>query len=188
MKKISVLSFIFFIFSLNAFSEDLISLSVGVQSGLVFYGDEEIKNYNNEIDGTHILIGALASVNVNPFEQVSFFASADFLCDFRDQNDFHSNHLHLDFPFGIKIYPGLGGLGISIAYTFGFRSDFINTPTSSFNSNSCFGNGAKIIIDYNFAHNGKSKFLPTFGCSWKFLPRGNNSYDNIISAFVVMNF
>lgn len=188
MKKCTVLFLVFFIFFQNAFSEDLFSFSGGIQSGFTFYGDKNIKSQNDEIDGTNILIGALANFNINPFKQVSFFVGADFLCDFLTQNDFYSNHLHLDFPFGIKIYPGLGGLGFGLAYTFGLRYDFVNTQSDNYKNITPWGNGTKILLEYNFAHSGKSKFLPTFGCSWKILPRGNNTYDNIISAFAMLNF
>lgn len=188
MKKITILFLVFFIFIQNIFSENLFSFSGGIQSGFTFYGDKNIKSQNDEIGGKHILAGALANLNINPFNQVTFFAGADFLCDFFMQENFHSNHLHIDFPFGVKIYPGLKGLCFGLAYTFGFRYDFINTIDENYTATTPWGNGAKLILEYNFAHSGKSKFLPTLGCSWKILPRGNNSYDNILSAFIMLNF
>ena len=48
--------------------------------------------------------------------------------------------------------------------------------------------GFKILLEYNFAHEGKSKYLPTIGGSWNLMPRGNNSYDNIITFYLAENF
>lgn len=59
MKKFTILFLVFFIFIQNIFSENLFSFSGGIQSGFTFYGDKNLKSQNDEIDGKHILAGAL---------------------------------------------------------------------------------------------------------------------------------
>jgi len=189
MKRAVVLSVLLasFFFSLSA-SEDLFSFSIGPQSGLVFYSDEDVKTVNSQINGPHFLAGAVTEVRVNPFEQASFFLSADLLCDFLKQEQNHAYYYHIDFPFGIKIYPGLGGLCTGVAYSFGIRFDNVKAPEAEPEKNTTpWGNGFKFMVEYNFAHSGKSKYYPTLGVSWKHIPRGNNTCDNIISAYITAN-
>lgn len=176
------------IFTKVAAEESLFSFSVGPQSGIVFYGDNEIKSGIKELDGSHILAGAIAELNLNPFKQVSFFISANVLTDIVKDHSYHSNHIHIDFPFGIKIYPGLAGLCTGLSYTFGFRSDTIQLPEQEpVRQHTPTGNGFSVILEYNFAHLGKYRYLPTLGACWKHIPRGNNTTDNIISAYVLIN-
>ena len=119
MKRAIIVFSLFAIFSGLFAVENLFSFSIGPQSGLVFYGDEDIKEDVKTLHGSHALVGAQAEVNVNPFKQITFFAGAHILCDFVKENKNYSNHIHYDFPFGVKIYPGLGGLCGGMAYTFG---------------------------------------------------------------------
>lgn len=189
MKKITALFILLssLIFSVAA-EESLFSFSAGLQSGLVFYGDKNMKKLNKELDGSHVLVGALAEINVNPFKEVTFFAGGDLLCDYIIDGDEHSNHFSLDFPFGIKIYPGIGGLNFALAYTIGIRYDSIDTEDLSVKESTPWGNGLKTQIEYNFAHEGKSKYYPSIGVSWKYIPRGNNKCDNIVAAYIKANF
>lgn len=188
--KRALISFIllFTVFSVTYAKEDLFSFSVGPQSGLVFYGDDELKESLKGLSGSHIIVGALAEVNVNPFKQVTFYISAEALCDFVKNGKYHSNNYHVDFPFGIKIYPGLGGLCAGLGYTFGFRYQNIQLPEAEPKKGmTSFGNGCKFLLEYNFAHDYNSRYLPTLGASWKFIPRGNNQTDHLISAYVLIN-
>lgn len=188
MKRAIIVFSLFAIFSGLFAVENLFSFSIGPQSGLVFYGDEDIKEDVKTLHGSHALVGAQAEVNVNPFKQITFFAGAHILCDFVKENKNYSNHIHYDFPFGVKIYPGLGGLCGGMAYTFGMRYDNVQMPeTSPYTGNSSWGNGFKFLLEYNFAHDFKSHILPTIGVSWKHIPRGNKTSDNMISAYVLLN-
>lgn len=170
--------------------EGLISFNAGLSSGIPFYGSDALPEAAEKIDTQYrVIIGTFANININVIKQVSFFTGADLLADFNWQDKYYRNHLHMDFPLGFKIYPGLGGLDLGLAYTLGFRSDFLKSQSKGKSSNiASWGNGFKILIEYNFAHTGNSKYLPTIGCNWNLMPRGNNAYDNIITFYLAENF
>lgn len=190
MKKIAI-SLLFILGTVfSAFADEhFVSISAGVSSGVPFYGSESVQSIHADFEnGSRVIIGTLASINVNPIKQVSFFTGADLLWDLNKDKPYSANHLSFDIPFGIKLYPGLAGLNFGIAYAFGFRTNNYNLPElEPIKSKTPWGNGFKILAEYNFAHEGKSNFLPTIGMYWKRMPRGNNCFDNHICAYVCMN-
>ena len=191
MKKLLCsLVLLFTIFTGLIAKEGLVSFTAGITSGIPFYGSDSMHELAEKVDTDYrVIIGTFANINLNVIKQISFFTGADLLADFNWQGKQHKNHLHIDFPLGFKIYPGLGGLNIGLAYTLGFRSDFLKAASNNkSNSIASWGNGFKILLEYNFAHEGKSKYLPTIGGSWNLMPRGNNSYDNIITFYLAENF
>ena len=190
MKKIISTLFISIILitSITA-KENPISFSAGLSTGIPFYGARSIKRINESIENQgRFIIGAYGNMNFNIIEQGSIFFGAELLSDFIWGNNNHSNHLHFSMPVGFKIYPNLKGLCFGIAYSLGFRADFIDTPDLYKKEIPCWGNGFKFFTEYNFAKYGKSRYLPTIGFSWNFMPRGSNTYDNIISFYVGANF
>ena len=191
MKK--YLSFIFVIllnFTLLSANERLFSFSAGLSSGVPFYGSDSVISTGSEITkGNRVILGTVFSVNVNPIKQASFYLGNDNVWDITWNASEKSSKLHVSFPLGIKIYPGLGGLNLGLAYTLGFRADSINTDLAGeHNGTSAWGNGFKFQMEYNFAHEGKSRYLPSLGGYWNLMPRGNNSYDNLIALYISANF
>ena len=191
MKK--YLSFIFVIllsFTLLSANERLFSFSAGLSSGVPFYGSDSVISTGSEIaKGNRVILGTVFSVNVNPIKQASFYLGNDNVWDITWNASEKSSKLHVSFPLGIKIYPGLGGLNLGLAYTLGFRADSINTDLAGeHNGTSAWGNGFKFQMEYNFAHEGKSRYLPSLGGYWNLMPRGNNSYDNLIALYISANF
>lgn len=191
MKKI-FLAFLltFSIFTFTFAEEHIVSASVGLSSGVPFYGSQEVKDVHTSLEkGSRVILGGLFSLNLNPIKEVTFFAGTDFLCDFNNMKPYAANLLSFDVPFGIKLYPGIAGLNVGVAYAFGFRSDYYNLEeTGKYNSKTYWGNGFKFLAEYNFAHDGSSIFLPTIGMYWKHMPRGENNFDNQICAYVCANF
>lgn len=191
MKKFLTLFLTLLILSSSCFAEEnLVSFSIGLSSGVPFYGSEKIQESKKKLeDGQRIILGTLFELRINPIQEVSFFLGTDLLSDFNNYQSYSSNHLCVDIPFGIKLYPGLLGFCIGISYNFGFRTDFFNLEeTGKENLNSAWGNGFKILAEYNFAHKGNSKYLPTIGVYWKRMPRGENTFDNNLCAYVCANF
>lgn len=191
MKKI-ISAFIIFVvlsFCLPA-AENVVSFSAGLSTGIPFYGSDEVNNLNNSIDNKgRVIVGAYTTINFNIIEQASLFFGADLLNDFNWNSDLHSNHIHFALPIGFKIYPNLLGLNFGISYLLGFRADFINLPeTNAFNGIVNWGNGFKIHTEYNFAKYGSSKHLPTLGFSWTLMPRGQKTFDNILTFYTGVNF
>ena len=171
-------------------SEKLFSFSAGISSGLPVYGTNSVLSTGSEISkGNRIILGANVAANLNPIKQVSFYLGNDTIWDYTWNAAEISSKVHISIPLGLKIYPGLGGLNLGLAYTLGVRIDNINTEQAGqYNATTPWGNGFKFQIEYNFAHEGKSKNLPSIGGYWNLMPRGNNSYDNLIVLYVMANF
>ncbi len=191
MKKLAAIIFsaILFCSALSA-KEELFSFSAGISSGFPIYGNNSIVSTGNEISNKNqVIVGTTATINLNLIKQVTFFLGNDILWDLTWNSTEHSNKMHVSFPLGIKFYPGLGGLNLGLAYTLGFRYDFIKTELiDEHNQGTAWGNGIKVLIEYNFAHEGKSQYLPSVGGYWNLMPRGNYSYDNIIAFYIAANF
>ena len=191
MKKIiTLITTAFFACTLLSASERLFSFSAGLSSGVPIYGANSVISTGSEIEkGNRIILGSTVSANLNPIRQVSFYVGNDTLWDFTWNASEKSSKVHLSFPLGIKIYPGLGGLNFGLAYTLGLRFDNIKTDsTGDYNDSTPWGNGFKFQVEYNFAHEGSSRYLPSIGGYWNLMPRGNSSYDNLIVLYVAANF
>lgn len=188
-KNLSFAFIIVFACSILSAKENLFSVSMGLASGIPIYGTDSIISTGKEIDKpSRVIIGTTTSLNLNIIKQVTFFTGGDTLFDFVWDSKQHANKIHVSFPLGIKIYPGLGGLNAGLAYTLGFRIDSINTTKHEHEGISTWGNGFRLSLEYNFAHEGNSRFLPSIGGYWNLMPRGNKSYDNLIVMYVAINF
>ena len=191
MKKIPALLLTALLLGSSIFAkEGLLSFSAGISSGLPVYGANSVLSTGTEIpNGNRMIIGGLASANLNILSQISFYLGNDLLWDITWNSAEKSSKLHVSFPLGIKIFPGVGGLNFGIAYTLGFRVDNIKTSSiGEYNDISSWGNGFKLHVEYNFAHDGKSKYYPSVGTYWNLMPRGNNSWDNLIVLYIAANF
>ena len=191
MKKyLSVVFIIFFAFTSLYSEENLFSFSVGLASGFPIYGSDSADFTGSEIEkGNRVILGTVASVNFNILKQVSFFLGNDILWDLTWNSSEKSNMTHISFPLGIKVYPGLGGMNFGLAYTLGVRADNIKTDKiKEYSDTTSWGNGFKFLAEYNFAHEGGSRFLPTIGGYWNLMPRGHDSFDNLIVFYVAANF
>lgn len=140
-------------------------------------------------NGTEILIGTSANINFNVTKYFSLFTDLDVLSDLNWHNSDYSHHLDYSGSYGVRLYfiPNIPAISVSIAYLFGQRADFFRIDDVKAVSHTPFGNGIKMTAEYNFSRDGFSRFAPTVGCSWRHIPRGNNTSDNIISAYVQMN-
>ena len=191
MKRKISFAFIIFLFcaSLSA-NERLFSVSAGLSSGLPFYGSNSVVSTGSEIDqGNRVIIGTTIALNLNILKPISFYLGNDSLWDITWNSSEKSSKLHVSFPLGIKVYPGLGGLNVGLAYTLGFRADSIKVDDiGDYNETSPWGNGFKFQLEYNFAHEGKSRYYPSIGGYWNLMPRGNESYDNLIVLYIAGNF
>ncbi len=170
--------------------EKLFSISAGLSSGVPIYGSNSVISTGSEIEkGNRVILGSLLSLNLNPIKQVSFYIGNDLLWDITWSAKEKSSKLHVSFPLGIKVYPGLGGLNLGLAYTLGFRADNISLEgQNEYNATTPWGNGFKFQVEYNFAHEGKSQYYPSIGGYWNLMPRGNDSWDNLIVLYISANF
>ena len=190
MKKIFVLILISLItFTALSANERLFSFSAGLTSGVPIYGTNSVASTGSEIEkGNRVILGSLLSLNLNPLKQVTFYLGNDILWDITWNSSDKSSKLHVSFPLGIKVYPGLGGLNVGLAYSLGFRADNIKVDDIEINETTPWGNGFKFQVEYNFAHEGGSRYYPSIGGFWNLMPRGNDSYDNLIVLYIAANF
>ena len=170
--------------------ENLFSGSAGLSSGVPVYGSNSVISTGDELPkANRVILGSILALNLNIIQQTSFYIGNDILWDITWNASEKSSKLHVSFPLGIKIYPGLGGLNVGLAYTLGFRVDNIDTEaTGEYNDLSPWGNGFKFQVEYNFAHDGNSRYYPSLGGYWNLMPRGNDSYDNLIVLYIAANF
>lgn len=177
-------------FSLLSAKEKFMGFVSGLSAGLPVYGSDSTKQMKDSIENPFRLVpGIFFFLNIAPVEQVSFYGGVDLLFDFDFNSDNYMNSIAIDFPIGIKIYPGLEGFNFGLSYVLAARADFYDLENGSQGqSGSAWGNGTKFSIEYNFAHASKTHSeLPLIGLSWKVLPRGNKEYDNYISAYLGFN-
>lgn len=191
MKKAKALFFTTILFCTTLFAEErLFSFSAGLSSGVPFYGSNSVASTGSEIEqGNRVIIGTTLALNLNILKPISFYLGNDSLWDITWNSSEKSSKFHVSFPLGIKIYPGLGGLNVGLAYTLGFRADSIKVDDiGDYNETSPWGNGFKFQVEYNFAHEGKSHYYPSIGGYWNLMPRGNDSFDNLIVLYIAGNF
>lgn len=142
-------------------------------------------------DGTEVLIGFSGCLSFNFSDTFSLYTDSDVMANFNWKGKDYSHHLDFSFSTGVKLSPfyAIPGLTLSIGYLLGDRIDFYKTATQDLYVNQTpFGNGLKASIEYSFYRDTGSRFLPTIGCSWRYIPRGNNTSDNIIQSYILMNF
>jgi hypothetical protein len=191
MKKIiTLISTVILACSFLSANERLFSFTAGLSSGVPIYGANSVVSTGSEISqGNRIILGTNIAANVNPFEQVTFYLGNDTIWDYTWNASEKSSKVHLSIPLGIKIYPGLGGLNLGLAYTLGIRFDNVRTEeTDEYNGVTPWGNGFKFQMEYNFVHEGNNHHIPSIGGYWNLMPRGNNAYDNLIVLYVAANF
>ncbi len=165
--------------------------SVGLSSGFPFY-DGDVKSENKKItDGDYrrFIIGVNAGAAFRLADPLKLLVGADTLCDFIWGGGDHCNHLDYAFFAGVKFYPGIGGLNASVAYALGCRADFIdNDEQGSRVHSSSWGNGFRLGAEYDLAYNRNASIAPALGIYYRWMPRGDGEYDNILAAVLSVVF
>ncbi len=199
-KKLSICLVIFFISSFCFAKGKLFNFGVGLSSGFPIYDSGDVKTVTDYFSGAgyRIIIGTDARVEFNVIKELSFFTDTNILADFNFSKDEYFNSVDLVFSSGIIFHTGLGGLSCGIGYSFGKRFDFVKlfstTKKKLFGATDFniikndWGNGFKLFLEYDFSYNSKYKYLPTLGINWRFMPRGNNFYDNVITLYCMVRF
>ena len=200
-KKLSICLVIFFISSFCFAIGKLFNFGVGLSSRFPIYDSGDLNKVTEHFlldEGYRIIIGTDTRIELNVIKQLSFFADANMLMDFNFSGDEYFNIMDLSFSSGVKVYPGIGGLACGIGYSLGTRFDFYSLLSSTneklFASTDYtvkkndWGNGFKLFLEYDFSYNSKYKYLPTLGINWRFMPRGNNFYDNVITLYCMVRF
>lgn len=176
----------------NAVSEGKNSagIEIGIGSGYVFYGDKKTKDLISDMnsdDYSRFLIGGDVGFFIPLAEKVLFTGDAELMTDLFWNGGDHCYFLDYSFNTGIKVYPGLGGLGFGVAYCLGRRTSFIDIDDYDETDSTSWGNGFKFNLDYDIRY-GKDGVCPVIGTYWRHMPRGNSSSDNAVSIYLKLFF
>lgn len=191
VKKNVIFLFLMLIFSSAFAANKIVGFDVGLITGIPVYGDSS-SPYKNRV-----IIGSDGDVSLKVGEPLKILFGYDLIGDINWDKNRHSNHLDYAFWTGIKVYPGFGGLNGTLAYALGARTDFIDEEivneegsleNRSVVETTAWGNGFKIGIEYDFLHNSDKKTMPALGFSYRLMPRGGKSYDNIFAFYINMVF
>lgn len=154
--------------------------SIGLGSGFGFYGNAAAKD-RSDYDFKNAF-NMYAEANILFPLGSKFFLSGgvdDFFSFAWDGSDSY-NIADINFNFGARFYPGLYGFLVGIDYSIGHRTDFIDLPgMNKKTETSKWGNGFKISAEYDFMHE-KKGFSPVLGMAWRFVPRGDEIFDNFL--------
>lgn len=177
-----------------------IDFGVFLSSGYNFHTDGDLAKghllYNNP-DAKRILAGLNTDATFHITEPLSFFVGADSFADFNFLDEYYYHTVDFAFYAGIKLFPFFHGLNCSISYALGSRLDFVNISTQiseeeiqtiSGSEIKSWGNGFRIAAEYDFLYETDAKICPVAGFCYRFMPRGNNNYDNILTAYVGLRF
>ena len=199
-KSIFIIFIIFFLVAPCSARSKYFDLGIALSSGYNFHTDGDLAKEHtlyNDSDAKRILAGLNADATIHITEPLSFFAGADSFADFNFKDDYYYHTIDFAFYAGIKIFPGFHGFNCSISYALGSRMDFVNIITTTNEEEiqplkgsemTSWGNGFRITAEYDFLYDTDSNICPFAGFCYRFMPRGNNNYDNILTAYVGLRF
>jgi hypothetical protein len=177
MNKKILLFLVFFAFlAFPSFSGT--GFEVGLGSGYIFYGNDNAKSAVNSSNQVILSTDAAFFLTMNDF--IFFSLGGDAFFDFRWGSGEHIYLIDYAFLAGIRVYPNLWGLFISMDYALGRRTDFISTEKYDGRESTSWGNGFKFSLGYDFSAHMKS-FAPELVVSLKSMPRGG-SRDNLLGV------
>lgn len=176
----------------NSGSKKSSGIEFGIGSGYVFYGDSETKDLisdMNSLDFSRFIIGGDLGFFVPLADYVTFVAEAEIMNDLFWKGSDHCYFLDYSFNSGIKLTPGLGGLGLTVDYCLGRRTSFIKFEDNETTTKSTkWGNGFKFAVDYDILYEKTHGVCPVIGAYWRRMPRGNDDFDNTISIYLKLLF
>lgn len=187
MKRFVSICLIAFCTVTTIFAYDRAPFDWNISASAVSYGSGDVTRAVKAVtSGTYthlVLSGAVGSslkLDENLFATVSCTPVADLYTSDTGEAVF------LDWcgNAGLRLYPGLGGLNVGVEYSIGIRQDIIRTknatPDTGFTP---WGNGFRFISEYDFASQIEG-FGPIVGITWRHMPRGNKTSDNIFSLYL----
>ena len=177
MNKKILLSFVFlFFWGFQSFAGT--GFEIGLGSGYVFYGNNNAKS---AVDSSNqVILSTDAAFFITMNDYIFFTLGGDAFFDFRWAGGEHIYLIDYSFLGGIRVYPNLGGLFVSMDYALGRRTDFISTEKFDGRESTGWGNGFKFSLGYDFSPHMKS-FAPELVLSLKSMPRGG-SRDNLLGV------
>lgn len=151
-----------------------------------FYGDSiQWANHNTMTSDKYarIILGGDVGITLKMADPLFLVFDLESCSDFTFKDNWNCNCIDYAFCLGFQFYPGWGNLSFTLAYALGYRADFIHLNDNYAEAKKTkWGNGFKIAAEYDFFKGGG--FIPAVGISYRFMPRGYDAYDNILSIYL----
>ncbi|MBQ0161884.1 MAG: hypothetical protein KBS84_01830 [Treponema sp.] len=155
-----------------------------------FYGDSVQWNNHERMSNDkygRVILGGDVGFTLKFAEPLFMVFDFETCSDFAFNKDYNCNCIDYAFCLGFQFYPGWGNLSFTLAYALGYRADFIKLSDEYAEARKTkWGNGFKFAMEYDFFKGGGT--IPAAGISYRFMPRGYDEYDNILSIYFRLAF
>lgn len=192
MKKTLGIIFTSLVLLFSANAESLFNWDIALSTGIPVHSsttDETKSDLLLSNSFNRVITGFDADMVYNFSDPLKFFIGTDTFCEFIWEKGNHFNSLDYSFYAGIKLFPNLAGFNMSVAYVIGSKANFYKTvETSNTSENTKWGNGFRVSLEYDFFHGEEATIYPIVGGYYRFMPRGNFSYDHILAAYAGIRF
>lgn len=196
MKKIIAALFVLGIFQLTAFGQEkLLNWEVSLSTGIPVHTSSQTTTEETKDDLLftnsfyRVIAGGSADVVLNFTEPLKAVFGIDSFCEFIWEKQSHYNSLDYSLYAGIKLFPNLAGFNASVSYVIGSKSNFIKSEEiGSTTQNTSWGNGFRISVEYDFFYGEDAVLYPIVGGYYRYMPRGDYTYDHVIAAYVGLKF
>ena len=191
MKK-KTLILLFSILPCFCFAKDrnFFGFQFGIGATIPLYADKAVwENHSkmNDESFARFIIGSDVGFSFKLAKPLFLVFDIESCADFSWNNDYYSNSLDYAFSAGFQFYPHTTNLSFSIFYSIGTRTDFVKLPERFEQiEKTKWGNGFKIAVEYDFISGGG--IIPVLGAYYRFMPRGYDKYDNVLSIYFRLAF
>ncbi len=161
---------------------NILFMQGSVGTGTTIYGDSAITELNKSLteEGfSRLYLSGDVSFGILADRYIRFCVGAVTADDFFLHSESYVFYLDYAFFTGIRIYPGLSGLNFSVDYLVGQRADFAKDTDINLTP---WGNGFRFLVEYDFNPD-RPGFAPVIGGSWRHMPRGTDTSDDILSLY-----
>lgn len=166
--------------ALSTWAADWFAYGGSLGTALVVHGDESLRSYFDTLHCVVLEVDGTMEFILHPSIRIA--AGSILLADFKFKDGNYCNSLDYNFYGGVRIYPGLGGLRLGVDYNLGRRTDFVDISPVNEVKSTAWGNGFRFLLEYDFRYT-KTGLLPMLGGSWRYVPRGGNTADHILSIY-----
>lgn len=190
-KKILIPLLLIFFSETFVFAHQGVGFNWGLLTGLPVYSDQELLDSINKISKdtpNRAVVGTFVDLTVGLSEILALYGGAQARCDFLWNSDEYFHDFDLNFFGGLKVSPWDFGLIFSVAYAPGFRTTFYDFAEEKGTSNSSWGNGFRVGVEYDILYTFDVAVSPAVGVLYEFFPRGDYTYDNLFSFYVALKF
>ncbi|MGP1457767.1 MAG: hypothetical protein ACTTKL_00420 [Treponema sp.] len=166
-----------------------IGFDAALATGVPLYGSGTNAPSARDDAPHRIIFGVDADMTVKIAAPLYLLVGADTLFDAAWSGSHSAVRIDYAFFGGLKVYPNIGGLNASVAYALGRRTDTESSEGGEkAAASSAWGNGFRLSVEYDFLYRRSQRCAPVLGMYYRMMPRGGNTYDNIIAVYAGVTF